>query len=65
MTEMATPVRLCCGQPHYGALCPDGLVMCCICFSRVPVEELAVDEKDGLRWDICASCGKEEGVLSG
>lgn len=38
------PVRLCCGQRHVGAECPDGLVMCCLCFERVPKEQLVIME---------------------
>lgn len=53
------PVRLCCGQAHYGTICPDGLVMCCLCFNRFPVEELAVD--DGYFTDVCQLCWAKEG----
>lgn len=52
-------VRLCCGQDHDGPVCPDGLVMCTLCFSRFPVDGLYVDQ-DGGRWDLCAGCGKRE-----
>ena len=48
------PVRLCCGQRHYGVLCPDGLVMCCICFSRFPVDGLV--EVPGGHEDVCLDC---------
>jgi hypothetical protein len=56
-----TPVRtrLCCGQQHAGPVCPDGLVMCCICFTRVTPEDLHADA-DGSRWDICAQCAAAE-----
>lgn len=54
-------VRICCGQDHAGAVCPDGLVMCCICFSRFPVSDLFVDQ-DGDRWDVCAGCGAGENL---
>jgi hypothetical protein len=50
------PVRLCCGQPHSGAMCPDGKVMCCICFSRFPVGELHTDPVDGKKVDVCKGC---------
>ena len=33
-------VRLCCGQRHSGTVCPDGMVMCCICFERVSQQQL-------------------------
>lgn len=52
------PVRLCCMQRHYGAQCPDGLVMCCVCFERVPVDQLEVDPADGRRWDRCTRCAE-------
>lgn len=52
------PVRLCCGQRHYGAQCPDGKVMCCLCFGRFPVEELNVT--DGSPEDVCVTCAANE-----
>lgn len=51
------PVRLCCGQSHWGPVCPDGLVMCCICFSRFEKSDLYVDAA-GDRWDECRECGE-------
>ncbi len=48
------PVRLCCGERHYGAVCPDGLVMCCICFFRFKIEDLSV--QDGTPVDVCKKC---------
>ena len=53
------PVRLCCGTQHWGPVCPGGMVMCCICFARVPVSELFTD-RDGDRWDVCRACGEAE-----
>jgi hypothetical protein len=53
------PVRLCCGQRHQGAVCPDGLVQCCICFHRFPIEGLYVDEQHD-RWDVCLGCRAAE-----
>jgi len=53
------PVRLCCGLRHYGAQCPDGLVMCCLCFSRFPLGELYVDT-DGVPVDVCQGCAAAE-----
>ena len=51
------PLRLCCGQRHFGPVCPDGLVMCCLCFERVPVEHLSpVDLEDSGVMDVCAEC---------
>lgn len=63
-----TPVRICCGQPHHGPVCPDGLVMCCICFNRVPQDRLAVlEEGDGadvssapILEDVCKTCRRKE-----
>lgn len=52
------PVRLCCGQRHWGCVCPDGRVMCCICFGRYETHELYVDST-GVTWDMCSGCGKD------
>lgn len=52
-------VRLCCGKRHQGTACPDGQVMCCMCFERVPVESLGVDT-DGSPVDACRDCLREE-----
>lgn len=52
------PVRLCCGQRHDDALCPDGLVMCCICFHRFPVSGL--HEVEGGHEDVCLGCAEQE-----
>jgi hypothetical protein len=43
------PVRLCCGQRHWSVVCPDGLVMCCICFDRF-------EPNDETREDVCWRC---------
>lgn len=57
------PVRPCCGQRHYGVRCPDGLVMCELCFERVSDDVLMGDEHDpSLRWDICQPCGFRENL---
>ena len=53
------PVRACCGQRHFGAQCPDGLVMCCLCFERVPLEKLVV-EADGGYVDVCLDCDDDD-----
>ena len=53
------PVRLCCGQRHSGARCPDGLVMCCLCFERVPVDRLHHDH-DGTPVDVCRPCAEAQ-----
>jgi hypothetical protein len=52
---MAPPVRLCCGQAHWGAVCPDGKVMCCLCFGRFARDGLHTDA-DGQRLDVCKGC---------
>lgn len=54
------PVRPCCNQRHYGVQCPDGLVMCCLCFDRFPVDQLSVDPDDGKPWDVCIDCDAAE-----
>ncbi len=51
--------RLCCMQEHFGAQCPDGLVMCCNCFERFPIEELSKDE-NGTPIDVCLPCRAHE-----
>ena len=61
---MIAPVRSCCGQRHVGPMCPDGLVMCCHCFERFPVEGLSVDD-DGARVDVCVACDAAEKRNSG
>lgn len=55
------PYRPCCGQQHLGVQCPDGLVMCCLCFSRFPVDQLNVTE-DGKPENVCQPCAYEEYV---
>lgn len=56
---MEIPVRPCCGQRHWTTQCPDGKVMCCLCFSRFEVEELHIDG-DGQREDVCEPCARHE-----
>ncbi len=48
------PVRVCCMRRHYGVVCPDGLVMCCICFDRFEVSALTV--VDGETLNVCRGC---------
>lgn len=52
------PVRLCCGMRHYGPQGPDGKVMCCLCFGRFDLDQLA--EEDGKKTDVCSSCAIED-----
>jgi hypothetical protein len=54
------PYRACCGQQHLGVQCPDGKVMCCICFKRFDVADLSVDPTDGKTWDVCKGCDAED-----
>jgi hypothetical protein len=46
-------------QRHWGLVCPDGLVQCCLCFDRVEQRDLNVDE-NGDRWDVCKICAEQE-----
>lgn len=52
------PVRLCCFQRHFGPICPDGKVMCCLCFERVHQDDLNV--VDGQKEDVCKKCAELE-----
>jgi hypothetical protein len=62
------PVRSCCGRRHFGPVCPDGRVMCCMCFRRVTQDRLAVLEPgDGgamesapILADVCRTCKQRE-----
>lgn len=49
------PVRLCCGKRHWGIVCPDGFIMCQLCFDRFPKNKLFRDE-EGYYHDICVEC---------
>jgi len=62
-SEKAAPVRLCCGQRHYGALCPDGKVMCCLCFGRFDMTDLNVTEHGPE--DVCRECATREARRNG
>lgn len=53
------PVRLCCGQRHLGPVCPDGWVMCCICFERKQPADLNATA-NGQKEDVCKTCAEEE-----
>ena len=59
MTLPIDPVRLCCGQRHMTTQCPDGLVMCCLCFHRFPIAELTT-EPNGDKVDVCMGCTVDE-----
>lgn len=60
-TDLAVepPVRLCCAQRHWGAICPDGKVMCCLCFERFEQADLS-ETVDGDKQDVCVTCAKLE-----
>lgn len=53
------PYRLCCGKQHESVECPDGLVMCCLCFMRVTQDKLHVT-LDGKRENVCQACHEAE-----
>lgn len=59
---MIPPIRLCCGQSHFGAVCPDGKVMCQLCYSRFPIDQLNV--VGGRREDVCRTCACGEKAAS-
>ena len=49
------PVRVCCGERHFGALCNDGSVMCCLCFNRYPLSAMS-ETAEGDKTDVCPNC---------
>lgn len=53
------PVRLCCGQRHWSVECPDGNVMCCLCFDRFTIDDLHM-LPNGQREDVCRECAAYE-----
>jgi len=55
------PVRLCCMQRHLGPICPDGKVMCQLCYDRFDMADLYVDEH-GDRWDVCRACQENDAL---
>ena len=58
-TTGSAPVRFCCGERHWGAVCPDGKVMCCICFRRVSQNDLNILANDK-KEDVCKACAEME-----
>lgn len=52
------PVRICCMQRHSGPVCPDGKVMCALCFKRFDPDDL--NTVDGLKEDVCNECAEAE-----
>jgi hypothetical protein len=61
LTSEKPPTRICCGEPHYGPMCPDGLTMCCLCFERFAVPDLYIGA-DGYVWDYCRVCASRESI---
>ena len=58
------PLRLCCFQRHYGPVCPDGKVMCELCFDRFAISDLHVTV-DGTPEDVCKVCAEaDEGAFA-
>ncbi len=53
------PVRLCCGQRHGSVICPDGLIMCQLCYGRFMIDQLNILESGGIE-DVCEPCGVAE-----
>lgn len=53
------PVRPCCMQRHWGPVCPDGRVMCQLCYDRFEVKDLHVCE-DGTPEDVCVPCAEHD-----
>jgi len=63
MNDVLAPVRLCCGERHAGVVCPDGKVMCCLCFERVSQSGLNRSRATGFLEDVCRSCAAKEDAL--
>jgi hypothetical protein len=55
------PVKLCCGQRHWTIRCPDGLVMCELCYDRFQEADLQpVEDDPTARWNICKPCWEHD-----
>jgi hypothetical protein len=52
------------GIPRFLIAKADGLLMCCICYERIPADEAWRDDNDD-RWDMCQSCGEQQGENRG
>ena len=61
--KMEPPIRLCCMQRHYGVVCPDRKVMCCLCFGRFSLDELNVLEDGFSKENVCIDCARHEQEL--
>ncbi len=56
---MEAPVRLCCGERHISKPCPDGKVMCALCFYRFDLWDL---HNEGNKLvDVCRPCAEKDG----
>jgi hypothetical protein len=51
-----------CSQQHPGSVCPDNLVVCCMCFMRVPKSQLMVEH--GKVWNVCKECEHDVANIS-
>jgi hypothetical protein len=49
-------------QRHWGSVCPDGKVMCCLCFDRFDIDDLSVDDEGQIQ-DVCKTCNMREGMI--
>ena len=56
---MDAPTRVCCGKKHFGCVCPDNKVMCCLCWERFNQSDLN-ELKNGRKEDVCKPCGESE-----
>lgn len=57
------PIRVCCGQRHpgNGPICPDGKVMCQLCFGRFRLRDLhPCPDEEGMWEDVCQSCWEDD-----
>jgi hypothetical protein len=62
MSLREPPYRLCCGQQHWGPTCPDGLVMCQLCYERKTIDELH-ELEDGYKENACQQCFDQEQLM--
>ena len=60
--EIQWPVCMFCGQRHLGPPCTDGLVVCCLCYERFPVDQLHVLPSGDVE-DVCRACAMEEEAM--
>lgn len=59
LEDPRAPYRICCGTRHWGSVCPDGGVMCQLCFGHITQDKLHV-LPTGLKEDICQDCYNKE-----